>query len=44
MRIVLGEFADTLLGGQRAIPEKLLTHGFNFQYADIEKAIRHIVQ
>ena len=43
MRLVLGEFADTLLGSQRAIPEKLLTHGFNFQYADIGEAIRHIV-
>ena len=43
MRLVLGEFADTLLGGQRAVPEKLLTHGFNFQYANIGEAIRHIV-
>ena len=44
MRLVLGEFAGTLLGSQRAIPEKLLSSGFSFQYTDIGGAIRNIVK
>ena len=43
MKLVLGEFAGTLLDSQRAIPEKLLSCGFNFQYADIGDAIENIV-
>lgn len=43
IRLVLGEFGMTLLGSQRAVPEKLLGYGFNFKYPDIIEAIRHIV-
>jgi NAD dependent epimerase/dehydratase family enzyme len=43
MKLALGEFAGTLLDSQRAIPEKLLSCGFKFQYADIGDAIRNIV-
>jgi uncharacterized protein (TIGR01777 family) len=43
IRIALGEFGTTFLGSQRAIPKKLLSFGFKFNYPDIEKAIRHIV-
>jgi len=42
IRLVLGEFGTTLLGSQRAIPEKLLSFGFDFEYPDIINAIRHI--
>ena len=44
MKLALGEFAGTLLGSQRAIPEKLLSRGFNFQYAYIDEAIKNIVK
>lgn len=44
MKLALGEFAATLLGSQRAVPEKLLRYGFKFQYADIGEAIRNIVK
>ncbi len=43
MRLALGEFAGTLLGSQRAVPEKLLSNGFSFQYTDIGEAIKNIV-
>jgi len=43
IRLVLGEFGTTLLGSQRAIPEKLLSFGFDFEYPDIINAIRHII-
>jgi hypothetical protein len=40
VRMALGEFADVLLGSQRAVPQKLLQHGFGFRYADIASAVR----
>jgi uncharacterized protein (TIGR01777 family) len=44
MRLALGEFAGTLLGSQRTVPEKLLNNGFSFQYTDIGEAIKNIVK
>ncbi len=43
IRIILGEFGNTLLYSQRAVPEKLLSHGFSFKYPDIAAAIENIV-
>ncbi len=43
IRTVLGEFANVLLGSQRMIPDKLLSHGFQFQYPDIRSALREII-
>jgi NAD dependent epimerase/dehydratase family enzyme len=43
IRAVLGEFGNVLLDGQRAIPAKLLSHGFEFQYPDIRAAIREVI-
>jgi uncharacterized protein (TIGR01777 family) len=43
IRAVLGEFANVLLDGQRTIPDKLLSHGFEFQYPDIRSALQAIV-
>jgi uncharacterized protein len=40
-KLIFGEFGDEiLLGGQRAVPTKLIKSGFKFKYADIESAIR----
>jgi uncharacterized protein (TIGR01777 family) len=39
LRLILGEFADTLLASQRAIPEKLLASGFVFRYPDLKDAL-----
>lgn len=43
IRAVLGEFGNVLLDSQRTIPDKLLSHGFKFQYPDIMSAIREVV-
>jgi len=43
LRLVLGEFGASLLFSQRAVPDKLLNHGFNFEYPEVEPAIRQIV-
>ena len=43
LHLLLGEMADMLLGGQKAIPQKLTTAGYPFQYPDLEKALRAIL-
>ncbi|PZS16579.1 MAG: TIGR01777 family protein [Pseudonocardiales bacterium] len=40
LRIVLGEFAQDTLAGQRAVPAKLLAAGFTHEHADVESALR----
>ncbi|MEV6678075.1 TIGR01777 family oxidoreductase [Streptomyces erythrochromogenes] len=40
LRVVLGEFSEDVLGGQRARPTRLLGSGFVFRDPGIEQAIR----
>jgi len=42
LRLMLGELADSILTGQRAIPAKALAHGHHFRYPEIEIAFRGI--
>ena len=46
LQLLLGrEMADTLLlGGQRALPAKAQQLGYQFRFADVESALRHIFQ
>ena len=44
LRLILGEFADTLLASQRAIPEKLLASGFVFRFSDLKDALTDLCQ
>ncbi len=39
VKMVMGEFAQVVLGGQRVLPEKLLAAGFTFEYPTIEAAL-----
>lgn len=39
LRLVLGEMAETLLTGAKALPRKLLESGYAFRYARLEPAI-----
>jgi uncharacterized protein (TIGR01777 family) len=43
LRIVLGEFADDVLGGQRAVPAVLTANGFEFTHPDLESALRSVL-
>ena len=41
LSLALGEFArSSILGGRRAVPEKLLVSGYAFSYPDLEPALR----
>jgi uncharacterized protein (TIGR01777 family) len=42
LKIVLGEFADYIISGQRVIPARALAHGYHFRYPEIDIAFRGI--
>lgn len=43
LRAVLGEMADMLLEGQRAVPQRLLEAGYVFRYPEALPALRHLL-
>ena len=43
LRLLLGEMADLLLGGQKVIPERAIQIGYKFKYPDLESALRKIL-
>ena len=43
LRLILGEFGSILLEGQRVLPQKLLKAGFQFQYPEIDGALRQVI-
>lgn len=44
LRVILGEMADLVLKGQRVIPKRALEYGYQFQYPEIDSALRQIVK
>ncbi|AGL86851.1 uncharacterized protein (TIGR01777 family) [Pseudomonas protegens] len=44
LRLALGELSLLLLGGQRAVPARLLEAGFTFQFTDLPAALDACVQ
>jgi uncharacterized protein (TIGR01777 family) len=42
LKLLLGEFANSLLEGQRAVPKKLLDSGFKFRFPDLDPALRDL--
>jgi uncharacterized protein (TIGR01777 family) len=43
MRLILGEFAEVILTGQKILPEKLLASGFQFFYPTIGQALNNLL-
>lgn len=41
LRLVLGEMAQLVLQGRRVASDKIENTGFQFQYANLEKALRN---
>ena len=44
LRLVMGEQADLLLHGRRAVPEEALAHGYEFRSPELETALRNCLQ
>ena len=44
MKLAMGEFATALLNGQKVFPRKLLDMGFDFDYPQIDAALKEILQ
>jgi uncharacterized protein len=44
LKLALGGFADSIVGGQRVIPKRLLDAGFEFAYPEIGPALRALVE
>jgi uncharacterized protein len=42
VKIVVGEFADSVLTGQRVLPARAQKDGYHFRYPEIEQALRGI--
>lgn len=43
LKLALGEVATMVLGGQKALPHKLLDLGFRFRFPDAESALRDLL-
>ena len=43
LRTILGEFADVLLKGQRAVPSRLLELGFEFRFPTLREALEDLL-
>lgn len=43
LRLILGEFAETLLTGQKVFPRRLLEAGFQFNFPTIEAALENLL-
>jgi uncharacterized protein (TIGR01777 family) len=43
IRLIMGEFGDTLLTGQKVFPKRLLDAGFKFNFPDIDAALNDLL-
>lgn len=44
LKIVMGDFADTIVKGQRVTPKKLMDNGFEFQFPTLREALNDIIK
>ena len=44
LRIALGEMADMVVEGQRAVPKKLTESAFQFRFQDVDSALRDLLR
>jgi uncharacterized protein (TIGR01777 family) len=44
LRLAIGEFAGSVVGGQRVLPKRLLDDGFEFAYPEVGLALRALIE
>ena len=44
LKLILGEASSTVLEGAKVVPTKALNYGFNFEYKDIQTALRDLLK
>jgi len=44
LRILVGEFANLVLKGQRVVPKRLMEAGFSFRFPTLQQALENIVE
>ncbi|MFA5405640.1 MAG: DUF1731 domain-containing protein, partial [Ignavibacteria bacterium] len=44
LKLLIGEFSEYILKGRKVIPEKALNNGFNFQFEELEKALKNLLR
>ena len=44
LRLIMGEFADVLLKGQKVIPRRLMDAGYRFGFSDIKSALEDVLR
>jgi uncharacterized protein (TIGR01777 family) len=44
LKIVLGEFADAVVASFRVVPEKLIDNNFQFEFVELESALRDLLK
>jgi uncharacterized protein len=44
LRLLLGEFADTLLASQKMVPDRWIAEGFAFRFTDVESALADLIK
>ncbi len=44
IRLLMGEFGSVILSGQRVVPRALQSHGFKFDFADIEASLTNLLK
>lgn len=44
LKTLLGEMSELVLGSQRVFPERLVQHGFEFQFTDLRQALTDILK
>ncbi len=43
LRLILGEFANIIIEGQRVVPKRLLDSGFEFKFPALKEALQHLL-
>ncbi len=44
LKIIMGDFGDVLLKGQKVLPKKLLGLGFHFEFPDLKEALQNLLK